>query len=415
MSKVTLSVLLSLSLVLSQFFSYPVLADQYSIEGNGEGSSNQVNIKQEENKTVSQSNEAEIKNEVGSEAITGNNETSGNNGESDVETGDAVNETTVVNSGNINNAEVGCCSEGNSVRVTGNGQGSNNQITSNTTSNTTVSQNNAAKITNNISVYANTGDNEASNNNGDITIKTGDVAIKTGVYNYGNNSYAKVAAGTPGFELKIAGNGEGSTNNIENEFAVDQLIYVNNILDLKNNVNHYANTGGNKAHKNLGDVKIITGDVYLDIILSNKFNNSVVIADCGCNNQPSPTPKPSETPKPTTPPSGGENGGGSGGSGGTGGSGGSDSASGGQGGGQVLGVTLPATGGFSLISASLFAFSLLLSGIMLKLDLKRKRKYVTKIPRDIIFDYIYEYKEVAGQFFNFKLPLPVPRYLYTYC
>lgn len=414
MFKVYVSILLSITLVLSQFFLYPVLADEYIIEGNGEGSSNQVNIKQEENKTVSQNNDAEIKNEVGSGASTGNNEASGNNGESNVETGDAVNETAVVNSGNINNAEVGCCSEGNSAQVTGNGQGSNNQIISNTTSNTTVSQNNAAKITNNISVYANTGDNEASNNNGDTTIKTGDVAIKTGIYNYGNNSYAKVAAGTPGFELKITGNGEGSINNIDNEFAADQLIYVNNILDLKNNVNHYANSGGNKAHKNLGNVKIITGDVYLDIILSNKFNNSVVIADCGCNNQPSPTPKPSESPKPTTPPPGGGNGGG-GSSGGPGGSGGSDSASGGQGGGQVLGITLPATGGFSLIQASLFAFGLLLSGIMLKFDIRREGKYVTKIPRDIIFEYVYELKEMGGKHINFKLPLPVPRYLYPYC
>lgn len=414
MFKVYVSILLSISLVLGQLFLYPVLADEYSIEGNGEGSSNQVNIKQEESKTVTQSNEAEIKNEIQGEAETGNNEASGNNGETRIETGGASNETTVVNTGNINSAEVGCCSEGNSAQVTGNGQGSNNQIISNTTSNTTVSQNNAAKITNNISVYANTGDNEASGNTGNTTIKSGDIKIGTGIYNYGNTSYAKIAAGTTGSDLKIAGNGEGSTNFIDNKSVDNQFVYVNNVLDLKNSIKHYANTGGNKAHKNLGDVKIITGDVYLDIILSNKFNNSVVITDCGCKNEPSPTPKPSESPNPTTPPSGGGNGGG-GSSGGSGGSGGSDSASVGQGGGQVLGLTLPATGGFSLISASLFAFSLLLSGIMLRLDLKRKPKYVTKVPGDIIFDYVYECKEVVGKHINFKLPLPVPRYIFAYC
>ncbi len=400
MIKVHISLLLSISLVLGQLFSYPVLADEYTIEGNGEGSANQINIQQQEDKTVSQNNQAEVENKVKSEVTTGDNQASGNNGETEIETGDVSSDTTVLNQGNTNNAQSGCCSTDNSASVSGNGSGSDNQINSAQSNNTTVSQNNHATITNNITVNANAGDNEASENNGNSTIKTGDVTVNTGVYNYGNTSHAKISSAALGFDLKIAGNGEGSTNDINNEFQSTQIVYVSNVLDLKNNVKHYANTGGNKAYKNLGDVKIITGDVYLDIILSNKFNTSVVEADCGCKSQPSPTPTPSGSPTPSTRPSGGENGGGGGGGGSSsGGSGGSDSSSAGQGGGQVLGATLPATGGFSVFSLTLLAFSLLLAGIMARIDFRKN----------------YEEAKSYIQFINYGFTAPAVIYILAFC
>lgn len=414
-----------LILVLGQNFSYPVFAEEYSISGNGEGSSSQINVKQEESKAVEQNNNTEIKNEVKAESETGNNQASGNSGETEIKTGDASQDTTVINSGNTNEAQAGCCPtySGGSATISGNGADSQNQINSSQTMGSNITQNNGAKITNNITVYANTGDNEASDNLGNSTITTGDINIQTAVFNQGNNSYAKIGGSKAPLDIKIAGNGASSVNDVDENNTEYQVVYVNNYLDLSNNVKHFASTGGNKAYKNLGNVKIITGDIYLDIILSNKFNNSVVIADCGCKETPQPTPKPSETPIPSTPPSGGENGGGggsggssSGGSGGTSDSG-SSSSSGGSGG-SVLGVSLPATGGFSLIQATLLALSLLGSGIILKLDWKPKRRKnqisnVKKHKATFKVNIFHRFAKICGKFVNWKLPAPIPRYLFA--
>lgn len=418
-SKVLASFVMSL-LVLSQFFLYPVLAEEYSISDNGNGSSNEINIKNEESKTVEQSNNAEISNQVESETETGNNEASNNSGETEIVTGDASTEMAVANSGNSNQVQVGCCPiSGGSTQITGNGADSNNQINSDQKNGAIVSQNNGAKITNNIAVNTNTGDNEASGNTGDTTITTGNVNTGIWAANQVNNSYASVGGGSKALNLKIAGNGEGSVNNIEENYDENQEFFVNNYLELNNSVNNYANTGGNKAKGNLGSVKISTGNVYLDIILSNKVNTSVIIADCGCKTSPSPTPSPSGSPSPSTPPSGGENGGGGGSSGGSssGGSGGSSdsgSSSGSTSGGQVLGANLPATGGFSLIQATMLALSLLGSGIILRLDFKKRKKDVKKVKRTVSTNIFYRFEKVVGKHINWKFPAPIPRDLLAY-
>lgn len=425
MSLKIISGFICLILVLGQNFSYPVFAEEYSISGNGDGSSSQINVKQEESNTVEQNNNTEIKNEVKAESETGNNQASGNSGETEIKTGDASQDTTVINSGNTNQSQAGCCptSSGGSAAISGNGADSQNQVNSNQTSGSTISQNNGAKIINNITVYANTGDNEASDNLGNSTITTGDINIQTAVFNQGNSSYAKVGGSKAPLDIKIAGNGASSINDVDENNSEYQVIYVNNYLDLSNNVKHFANSGGNKAYKNFGNVKIIAGDIYLDIILSNKFNNSVVIADCGCKEAPQPTPKPSETPIPSTLPSGSDNSGGGGsggsspgGSGGTSGSG-SSSSSGGSGG-SVLGVSLPATGGFSLIQATLLALSLLGSGIILRLDwkpkrIKAQRNHVKKYKQAFKVNIFHRFAKVCGKFVNWKFPSPVPRYLFA--
>lgn len=398
MFKVILSSFLTALLVLGQAFSYPVFAEEYSISGNGDGSSSEINVKKDEGTTVSQSNEAEVKNEVKPEASTGQNEANNNSGETQVKTGDANQEATVINSGNTNQAQTGCCpTSGGSAEISGNGSGSTNQINSTQGSNTTVSQTNGAMITNNITVSSNTGDNEASDNNGDTTIKTGNIYSSVYAINQGNNSYASVGGGNPELNIKISGNGSGSVNTIEQNHYGDNSFYVNNYIELNNNIYNYSNTGGNKANSNLGKVNILTGDVYLDIILSNKFNTSVVVAECGCKNHPSPTPTPSGSPTPSTPPSGGENGGGGGGSS-SGGSG-SDSSSGGQGGGLVLGATLPATGGFSIFSLTLFAFALLIAGIMARIDFKKH----------------YETAQNYIEYFNYGFLAPAVIYILAFC
>ncbi len=408
--RILVSAITAVMLVINQFFAYPVFAEEYEVSGNGEGSSSQVNIQENKSNEVHQENNAEVKNDVEAKAESGDNETNDNSGDkNEIKTGEAATETVVTNSGNTNEAEIGCCPTDNSAKIVDNGSGTDNQINANQNSTTNVSQDNKAKITNNISVNANTGDNEASGNNGDVNITTGNVKVTAGIINKDiNSSYVSGSGGKPGFNLKISGNGEGSTNNIEANSDFKENFLVNNYLELTNDIHHKANTGDNKAKGNNGKVSITTGSVLLDLLILNKGNNSKVITDCDCKpvsptTSPTPTPSPSGSPSPSSPPSGGNNGGenggnnggGSGGGSSGGGSGSSSGSSGSSSGGQVLGATLPATGGFSVLSLTLVALSLLILGIILRLDYAKAKSYF--------------------QYFNFSVAAPVVIYILAFC
>ena len=436
-SKIFVSVFTATLLVINQFFAYSVYADEYSISGNGEGSSSNVEVKRDESANAKQSNQAEVNNEVKTEANTGNNEASGNTGdEARIETGYARQQVTVENSGNNNVATNGCCpdSEESSAQIIGNGSGSSNGITQTQNSNTQILLNNNLRIRNNVQTNANTGDNEASDNTGDVTIVTGNVNTRIGVANQNlNNSFASVSKPDSSLNTKVAGNGVGSSNQIESDYNSDDEYVVNNYLELNNNLGIYSNTGGNKASRNNGKVFITTGNVYLDIILSNRFNSSGVVADCGCKSilpSPTPTTKPSETPSsspsPSSPPSGGGNNGGGGGSGGSfggsGGSGGGNNGTGGTssstssgGGGQVLGAILPSTGGFSLFQATLFALLMLSSGVILRFDYGKVKKSFSKVKHGVVAPLFYEFSQIVEQFVNWRIPVPAPRCLPAYC
>jgi uncharacterized membrane protein YgcG len=400
-SRIFISVISAVLLGFNQFFTYAALADEYIVSGNGEGSSNNIDIQKDSSKEVTQENQAKVNNDTTASSETGENKANENNSETtNIETGEASQEVKIENSANTNSAQVDCCPTQNesTAQISDNGSESDNQINSTQDTNTVVAQSNTAKINNNVSIYANTGDNEASDNDGEVRIITGNVGILAAILNQNiNSSEARVANPNLFLNLKIFGNGPGSTNNVDDDYIDNEEFLVNNYLDLKNNITNDVNTGGNKANNNKGKVFISTGSVLLDIILNTKANTSTVLADCNCKSPtPSPTPSPSQSPSPSTPPSGGSGGGNSGG-GGSGGSGGGNSSGGGgsSGGGEVLGAsTLPATGGFSIWQATGFALALLVLGIMLRIDYAKAKSN---------FQYI-----------NHSFSMPVAIYLFTY-
>jgi hypothetical protein len=400
--KKIISCLVLLMLVINQFFLNPIFAEEYTVSGNGENSSNQINVEQKTEDKVSQDNKAEIKNEVKAESNTGDNSASENTGDTKIQTGDTKTEVVVSNSVNQNAVSDGCCpsESGSTAKITDNGSGSSDSINHNSNSNTSISQNNGAKITNNIKVYADTGNNNASGNSGDVYIETGEVKTGIGVLNKGNTSYIAAGEKSPSYDSKISGNGSDSNNVIVNEHKNNESFLGNNYLELDNNFEVYGNTGGNIAKNNNGRVFISTGNVLLDIILKNKVNESIIIADCKCKNVPSPSPSPSVSPSPSAPPSGGENNGGSnnGGSSSPGDSG-STTGSSSSSGGQVLGLALPATGGFSILSLTVLAFGLLVAGIILRVN----------------FENVYEEAKNYFQYFNFNVAAPAVIYILAFC
>ncbi len=365
--------------------SSTVFADEYVVSGNGDGSSNSINVSQQSSNTVSQENNAEIENNIESEASTGGNEANGNNGETEVETGDTSSDTTIVSEGNVNEASVGCCPDGgNGAQISGNGTDSNNSVNYNNNSSNTVSSINNASIKNNIKITANTGDNEASDNSGGVQISTGNIKINGVIVNKVNYSKIKLANEGPALDILISGNGSGSVNNSTTNINSNNYLSSNNNFNVINNILNFANTGNNKANNNLGNVKIAAGNITLDLIILNQANISEIFENCGCEKEETPVPSP--TPEtPNTPPSGGccsstSGGGGNGGSSGSSGGGSSSGSSSGS----VLGASLPATGGLSILSLTILALLLLISGVILRFYEPIKQFQPRKIYREFI-------------------------------
>lgn len=409
LSKV-LTALAALLLVNNQFFSYAVYAQEFSISGNGDGSASEISYKAEQNTPIVQSNDAQINNDIEADSTTGENEANNNNGEVQIQTGDATEEVAVLNSGNNSTAQVGCCPDDqpSSASIEDNGSDSENSIDISDNSKNTVIIDNNLELKNNVSVNANTGDNEANNNDGDVFIQTGQINLLAAVLNQNlNTASVNVGNQNKSFNYTISNNGSGSTNSINENNNSNNEYYITNNLALTNNINSSANTGGNKANKNNGKVFISTGNIYLDIILSNRdINVSKIVENCCAKSSPTPTPSPTTSPNPSEPPHGGPSTPpGSSccspttdipGPGGGGGGGGSSAGSG-----EVLGASLPATGG-SLWFLTALALFMLSFGIILRTDQAYGQTRIKKVFRQFN-DSLRAYAFGAYLFANIKV------------
>lgn len=200
--------------------------------GNGESSTNTTNIDTSKTTTISQTNDVNIDNTLNVLSTTGDNETSFNtasfsNADNVIQTGDATIDVNVVNIANTNKtggdtwwlvfindvagnwvgkilgAPEGATMAGSNgteftttadgaitVRNTDNGAGSTNTSSVSNSQTTTIIQNNSANITNNLTLSANTGGNEASfNTGGDNYIKTGNANVMANLVNFVNNNF----------------------------------------------------------------------------------------------------------------------------------------------------------------------------------------------------------------------------------
>ncbi len=324
---------------------------EVTIEGNGSGADNTVEVQNNSSTQVNQSNEANVQNDINNNANTGDNSASANTGgENNISTGDISNSTSVTNQMNQNHAE-SCNCEGNStdLKISGNGSGSTNYTNVANNSNTNVAQNNTANIYNQVNTYANTGNNNANYNSGNVNIETGSIASATIIKNKNiNTNFLKgFTQGTSSVAINISGNGAYSDNIVYFEH-VDNISYIsNNVFNLENIVNEYLNTGGNNAYGNLGDVWIKTGDIVSSIDILNEGNNNTV--ELSCKDEDKKTP-----PVVTPPASGNGHGNGGGGVGGH---------------GDTLGATgqvLPETGSLWLFYATILAGILFISGWYLR-------------------------------------------------
>ena len=142
------------------------------ISGNGAFSSNSVSTSSNNSIDASQSNNANFTNTVTSNNNTGGNSSSFNTGgSSSVNTGSANSSVNIQNRANSNSLNLGLCgcmmpSNNQDVNISGNGFGSHNHVSSNTSNTTDVSQNNNSFVSNDVSSHNNTGHNTSFGNTG---------------------------------------------------------------------------------------------------------------------------------------------------------------------------------------------------------------------------------------------------------
>ena len=161
------------------------------------------------------------------------------------------------------------------IEISGNGAGSANYATVNTTNTTTVTQNNTANVTNTVNTNADTGDNKAKyNTGGDVGIQTGDAKVDVNVANDLNKNIASVDCCVAGdTSVKISGNGANSDNTVALTNNNTNLVTQNNTANVSNDIDADAETGENKASSNTGgDVVIMTGNAKVDVDVSTLAN-----------------------------------------------------------------------------------------------------------------------------------------------
>jgi hypothetical protein len=350
-----------------------VQALEITIEGNGAGSSSEVQATQTTETSITQTNNTEVKNDVEVQANTGGNEVSGNSGQATVETGSIDTNTSINNQVNETKIQDKCCSEpkDTTINISGNGVDSTNTVNAGTTNTTSVSITQTATITNEIKGNLDTGHNTVTNNQGSVSIRTGDITGEVTITNGVNTADIDVASTHDSdSQIKIKDNGEGSVNTISNEQNNLVVIQKNEVANIDNKLAFDLSTGNNKVDDNFGAVSIITGDVFLSAnVINGPINdNHITITPCDENPinpppvNPPPVNPPPVIPPPVTPPTVNPNNNSSSSNSN------SDDDSHGIGGiGDVLGLMLPDTGTMDMLMMLVANISLFLLGWYLRL------------------------------------------------
>lgn len=305
--------------------SCSVCADNVSItnSGNSENSNNSGTVTTDNTSAVTIDNDANIDNNLDFAADSGNNTTSFNVGDSEIDTGDANVSGVLINSANQTGLDVieynivedymgdiilelptdfwtscGVCgASGNlSASNTGNGSDSTNSASIDSTNTQTTDIQNNADVVNNFDLTANSGYNDTSYNVGDSSIDTGDANVAANLLNFVNST----VGGGVAFVVNVFGdlvgdiifpdlaggssssgditasntdNGSNSTNNADILLNNQNNVDLNNLANIDNNLIIDGNTGGNTTSGNTGgENSIDTGDVFVNAEVLNVAN-----------------------------------------------------------------------------------------------------------------------------------------------
>ena len=260
-----------------------------TISGNGAFSDNKATVDANKQTFLNQTNVANVRNDVKSNADTGKNDASFNTGgegsQTVISTGKATTGVSVTTDANKNVAVIGGgngSANESSILIKGNGAFSDNKAKLSQNSAVVLDQSNVANVRNDIEADANTGRNDAGFNTGGITgIYTGNATTAVSVDNAVNFNAASLDCEciVSGVDAKIAGNGAESKSRVyadsDNALFNDQV----NAAHLANNVDDSAKSGKNDVSFSTGDVDgdpfISTGNATSGTTVSNEGNSNV--------------------------------------------------------------------------------------------------------------------------------------------
>ena len=300
--------------------------------GNGENSQNNAVVSNLTDSATFQNNDANVENDLYLASNSGDNNAMKNtSGDSEILTGDAnvsANVVTLANNniaGNVIYSVVNIFGDlvGDIIMPadyfqsmvtgnTGNGANSSNSSVVNESTENLVDQSNNANVENILNLAATTGNNQVDRNtNGNSSITTGDASVTAQVLNVINsnlvggdwwivlvneagNWIGKILgspdgsnfAGSSGFEFAVnengeinatnSGNGADSTNNSTVSESGSSSVNQTNTANVVNNIDLFANTGGNNASRNTGgNSSVTTGDANIIANLTNFINNNI--------------------------------------------------------------------------------------------------------------------------------------------
>ena len=292
-------------------------------DSNGSDSNNSGSASLSSTDTTNQTNSADIVNSLYQETETGDNTASRNVGSSEITTGDANTTGTLLTSVNTNvdgvavyefnivddqtgdivldfasNCISGCVSGDTLVKNSENGADSTNDALVDADINSYTFQENDATVTNNMTLDADSGNNETDRNTGgDSVITTGDANVAANALTFANNNLSGAVIysvvnifgdligdiifpeGVCCFADVTAqntGNGTDSQNTVDLDLSNTDLTYQFNDADIQNNLIIYANTGDNETNKNTGgDSSITTGTASLEAQVVNIANTNI--------------------------------------------------------------------------------------------------------------------------------------------
>lgn len=250
--------------------------------------------------TVHNENDLELVNEMEVDSTSGENETSENEDDVNLQTGTGQSTATLENQGNVNMTEIGGNGGAEAINE-GTGDDSTNFTSDEASQTLTVENENQAAVENNLSVSSTSGENELSENEGEATLTTDEVEIIANLLNILNLNIT--GQDFTHLIVSIFGNltGEFDLDDIaENYLAMDEddLIAIaqntstgddsentaiaknSETLDVTNeneaavinNVDINGVTGQNELSENEDNVDVVTGRIKILTSILNFIN-----------------------------------------------------------------------------------------------------------------------------------------------
>ena len=252
--------------------SHRASASDLTIEGNGEGAVNDVDISTNTQTSVVQSNDAIYNNDINVSAVTGDNNISDNTSDDVyVQTGDASITETIENTGNVSTSYGLCCENDLSVEVTGNGVDSANSISYASTSQTTLSSQNTLSIENSVNGAATTGSNNISGNVGNVSVETGNIRVNENIVNDTVNivNTTGLVRSVNSVSIVVSENGAGSSSSVGITLNNADSFLVTNEADIANKSVWDLVTGENTILRDVGNIDMKTGNIIFDSFINN--------------------------------------------------------------------------------------------------------------------------------------------------